>query len=59
MEANSEKLLLQLQPARCTSAQYMDRNGKPLLFYFGRCLVRPGDKKVSCEFTNRVVFAAL
>jgi hypothetical protein len=27
------------QPARCTSAQYFDKNGKPLLFYFGKRLV--------------------
>jgi hypothetical protein len=29
------------QPARCTSAQYFDMNGKPLLFYFGKRLVYP------------------
>lgn len=46
LEANTEKLLDPSQPARCTSAQYLDRNGDPLLFYFGRRLIRPSDDKV-------------
>jgi hypothetical protein len=29
------------KPARCTSAQYVDKDGEPLLFYFGRRLVSP------------------
>jgi hypothetical protein len=39
MEADSERLLSPSHPARCTSPQYVDGNGKPLLFYFGRRLV--------------------
>jgi hypothetical protein len=58
MEVDSERLLLQFQPARYTSAQYMDQNGEPLLFYFGRRLVCPGDRKVSYEFMNHIVFAS-
>jgi hypothetical protein len=52
MEADSERLLSPSHPARCTSAQYVDRNGKPLLFYFGRRLVRPGDRKVGHAFVK-------
>ncbi len=47
LEEKTDKLLSPSQPAHCTSAQYVDRNGEPLLFYFGRRLVHPGDKKVS------------
>jgi hypothetical protein len=47
LEELTEKLQDPFQPARCTSAQYLDRNGDPLLFYFGRRLVHPDDKKVS------------
>jgi hypothetical protein len=48
LEEVTNKLLDPSQPARCTSAQYLDRNGNPILFYFGRRLVREGedDKKV-------------
>ena len=42
----TDALLAPSQPARCTSAQYLDRNGKPLLFYFGRRLVPKVAKKV-------------
>jgi hypothetical protein len=49
-------LLQPSQPVRCTSAQYCDRNGVPLLYYFGRRLVREDDKKVSniyiCLYTE-------
>ena len=47
MDESTEKLLSTSHPARCTSAQYLDRNGNPLLYYFGRRLVRAEDKKVS------------
>lgn len=47
LEQKTEKLLAPSRPARCTSAQYLDRNGEPLLYYFGRRLVRPDDKTVS------------
>jgi hypothetical protein len=46
MEASMERLLAPSQPARCTSAQYVDRNGDPVLYYFGRRLVGPQDKAV-------------
>jgi hypothetical protein len=52
MEINSERLLSRSHPARCTSAQYVDRNGNPLLFYFGRRLVRTGDRKVGRAFVK-------
>jgi len=41
----TEKLLTPSRPAQCTSTQYFDQNGEPLLYYFGRCLVCPEDKK--------------
>ena len=47
LEEKMDKLLSPSQPARCTSTQYVDRNGEPLLYYFGRRLVHPGDKQVS------------
>jgi hypothetical protein len=46
LEEATDKLQDQSQPARCTSAQYLDRNGNPILFYFGRRLVRPDGEKV-------------
>jgi hypothetical protein len=50
LEEITDKLLDSSQPARCTSAQYLDRNGNPLLFYFGRRLVRDDDKNVSVSW---------
>jgi len=47
LEENADRLAAPSHPARCTSAKYVDRNGEPLLYYFGRRLVRPEDKKVS------------
>lgn len=47
LEDDAERLAAPSHPARCTSAKYVDRNGDPLLYYFGRRLVRPGDEKVS------------
>jgi hypothetical protein len=47
LEADTARMLEPSHPARCTSAQYVDRNGVPLLYYFGRRLVRSGDKKAS------------
>jgi hypothetical protein len=47
MKINMERLVAPSHPARCTSAQYVDRNGDPVLYYFGRRLVRPGELKVS------------
>jgi len=47
LQQKTEKLLAPSQPARCTSAQYLDRNGEPLLYYFSRRLVQPDDKTVS------------
>ena len=47
MATTAQKLLSPTEPARCTSAQYLDRNGKPILFYFGRRLVRENDRKAS------------
>ena len=47
LEQKTEKLLAPSRPAQCMSAQYLDRNGEPLLYYFGRRLVRPDDKTVS------------
>lgn len=49
MEANMERLLAPSHPARCTSAQYVDRNGEPVLYYFGRRLVGPQYKPV-CQY---------
>lgn len=46
MEADMERLLAPSQSARCTSAQYVDRNGDPVLYYFGRRLVGPQDRRV-------------
>ena len=56
LEAKTEKLADASHPARCTSAQYVDRNGEPLLYYFGRRLVRAGDKKVSLSAVVPGVF---
>jgi hypothetical protein len=50
LEANMERLMAPSHPALCTSAQYLDRNGVPLLYYFGRRLVRTGALKVSPTF---------
>lgn len=50
LEEITDQLLDSSQPARCTSAQYLDRNGNPLLFYFGRRLVRDDDKKVGVSW---------
>jgi hypothetical protein len=44
LEGIIDKELGPSQPARCTSAQYVDKNGEPLLFYFGRRLVSPNEK---------------
>lgn len=36
------------QPARCTSAQYVDRDGKPILFYLAKRLVYPKEEVPVC-----------
>lgn len=46
LDEETKKLLDKSHPARCTSAQYLDRNGNPILFYFGRRLVYKDAKKV-------------
>ena len=46
MEEEAKMLLDPSHPARCTSAQYLDRYGNPILFYFGRRLVHKDEKKV-------------
>lgn len=48
MDDEVKKLLDKSHPARCTSAQYLDRYGNPILFYFGRRLVHKDNKKVHC-----------
>ena len=55
LEEKTEKLLAPSRPARCTSTQYLDRNGDLLLYYFRRHLIRLEDKKVSfCPLLLRV-----
>ena len=49
MEEEAKMLLDPSHPARCTSAQYLDRYGNPILFYFGRRLVHKDEKKVHCS----------
>ena len=49
MEDQAKMLLDPSHPARCTLAQYLDRYGNPILFYFGRCLVHKDEKKVHCS----------
>jgi hypothetical protein len=42
-------------PARCTSAQYVDKNGTPILFYLGKRLAQKDEKvPVSLGF-NQVI----
>jgi hypothetical protein len=55
MEANLERLLAPSHPARCTSAQYVDRNGDPVLYDFGRRLVGPRDRAVGLVVCAAVV----
>ena len=45
LEQKTEKLLAPSWPVQCTSTQYFDQNGELLLYYFGRRLVCPEDKK--------------
>jgi len=53
LEETTERLLLPSHPARCTSAQYLDRNQVPLLYYFGRRVVRGDDKTVGSLVSAR------
>jgi hypothetical protein len=51
MEKRCQEKLGANQPAQCMSAEFLDSEGHPVLFYFGdRILLGPGQSRVSNFF---------